>query len=707
MWRKQLAVLLAVVLITTGLSPTIANADSPMKLEQAIRLAKAAFPQLELEKADFISDFVVQEDKPVWQLTWSADDGMRVRIAVHAISGRILEYNHWEQTTEEDLPPLPKQSEEEALAKAEAFLKRLAPEEFAQCRYQPGQPLRPYLRERNHHLTYNFNFQRYANDIPFNYNGLRVSVNADTGDVTGYSYVWTEGPVPKPVDLIGADKAATIAQEEGKMELQYYLPYDKPGETPKPILVYQAPKINIITVDAFTGEILAPSLSVPPVARDAEYGKAAADELSPAELKEVALVEGLLTQEEAETKAREIFAIEDTYKVQDARLMANWQFPEQRQWHLSFATEDEEQRSHVAVTLDAETSEIYRYYTTLPWEKYENKGTLSWDEAEKLARDYLRKMNPAKAQQVELVKPETIDQEENQLLYYFTYRRLVNGIPFPQNGFNVTVYAGDEPAITSYNLNWQELKFPGKQGALSLEQAHAKLRQTYPFRLEYRVPEQGVRPLPVEGVATAANAANRGSKVSNPISLVYTQAPVPSTMFRATDGQPLNYQGEPIQEDVITLPKDIAGHPAEQDIAYLAKVGILPVPTNGKYRPDEVASTGDWLELLANAMGSSSDQQMDRLTKGQASDKNQPLKREELALYAIRALGHDRIASMSDIFFIAVPDADEVSEEYTGHVAIALKLELLQLREGNFAPQATATLAELATALMQMFRLER
>jgi len=703
MWRKQLAVLLTVILLASGAAPAIASANSPMSLEEAILAAKAAFPELKLDEADFVSNFIISDNTPVWQLSWNEEGGMTVRIAVNANSGRILEYYLWQRQPEGTLPSLPKLSEEEALAKAEAFLKRLVPEELAQCRYQPGQPLRPYLYERTTYLTYTFNFQRYAHDIPFNYNGLRVNVNADTGEITEYVCIWTEGPVPEPMNLIGAAKAAALAQEEGKMELQYYLPYVARGETPKPILVYQAPRINSIAVDAFTGEIHSPPLYFPPLVRDAdtENKGIATAELSPAELKEITLVEGLLTQEEAEAKARQIFAIGEAFSLRDARLMADWQFPDLRLWHLSFAAAEEEKHSYVSVTLEAKTGEIHRYYTTVPYEEYETEGTLNWDEAEKLAREYLAKMNPEKAKQVELVKQEPINREENQLSYYFTYRRLVKGVSFPQNGFTVTVYAGKEPAITSYTLDWLELTFPSKQGILSLDQAHAKLRKTYPFRLEYRVEQRDVRPMPVEGVETVTSSEHK------PILLVYTQAPVPSTMFRATDAQPLDYQGEPVKENVPVTPNDIAGHPAEEDITYLAKVGILPIPEDGKYRPNDTATVGDWLEVLANATGSSIEYQLDRLAKGEAIDKEQDLKREQLAVYAIRALGYDRIASMSDIFFIATPDAPEVTEAYTGHVAIALKLNLVKLQDGNFAPQALATRAELATALMQMLRWER
>lgn len=680
---------------------TSASAAQDTKLEQAIKVAKTAFPELKwLDEADFVSSFIDGDNAPRWQLNWSGNEKNGASITVSAVNGRILAFSLWEQEEVSNLAPLPKLSEAEALAKAEKFLQRLAPAELAECRYQAGDPLRPYLRERSWHLAYEFSFQRFANEIPFNYNGLRVTVNADTGAIIGYNYVWTEGAVPALKQVIGADKAATIAQEAGEMELQYYLPYAKRGDTAKPILVYQAPKLNYLAVDALTGEIYTQSLYV---VRDSSLelaGKAATvEELSPAELKEVALIEHLLTQDQAAAKARQIFTISKAYELQNARLTTSWQYPEQRHWDLSFAdTSDERVRNYVTVTLDAKTGEIYRYYTAMPHESKDGKGTLSWEAAEKLARAYLKGMNPDKAKQVELVTKEGDQLEENQLSYYFSYRRLVNDIPFPQNSFDIAVFAGQEPVVTSYSLNWVEATFPTKQGSLSLEQAHAKLRQVYPFHLEYRVPERNVQPLPLEQTTVATES---------PITLVYTQAPVPSVMFSAKDMQPLDYQGEPIKESVKTIPTDIAGHAAEADIAFLAKVGILTVPTNCKYQPNAVATIGEWLQLLANATGYSVEQQVERLGKGQAIDQTQPLQREELALYAIRALGHDRVAAMSDIFRLTAPDAAEVTKEFTGHVAIALELKLLKLDGQNIAPQAAATKGELALTLMQMFRMER
>ena len=708
LWKKTLAMIVAALVLASGMWPMAASAQASAKvtLEQAIRIAKAAFPdQGWPEDANFTSSYADWDGMPRWQLAWNEQDKSEVRIAVDANNGRILQYNAYKNGQESNLAPLPKLSEAEALDKAKRFLEKLVPLEFAQCRYQPGEPLRPYLRERDWHLSYHFDFQRYAFNIPFNYNGLRVSVNADTGAIISYNYTWTEGAVPTPSKIINADEAAAIAEDAGKMELQYYLPYAKRGEPAEPILVYQAPKLNYLCVNAHTGEIYTPNLIAPRLAGGANMAakESVADQLSPAEQQEVTLLEGLLSQAQAETKARQIFAINKTYTVQEAHLTANWQYPEQRHWNLSFTENEQENRqNHISVTLDAETGEVYRYYTNLPQENIPSAGTLNWEEAEKIAYAYLEQMNSAKAKLVELVQPEPTPEEptEKPISYSFSYRRLVNGVPFPQNGFTVTVFAGQEPVVTSYSLNWVEAEFPSAQDSLSLAAAHAQLRETFPFHLEYRVPERGGRPLP-------AAATEGATAAKNPITLVYTQAPVVSNMFAAKDMQPLDYQGKPVQEEVVTIPTDIAGHFAEADIKFLAKVGILVVPEGGKYLPHAEATVGDWLELLARASGTSVELQTERLLRSQQVNPKQALKREELALYAVRALGYEKIAAMSDIFQLTAPDAALVSKQYIGHVAIAHQLRLLNLQEQNLAPQAIATRGELAATLMQMFRIER
>lgn len=700
MWKKIIIIVTTIALVASsglGLMTTSAQTKTRLTLADAIKVAKSSFPDQNWDDLDFNSTYVEWDGTPRWQLHWTDEATGEVYIVVQAENGRVLEYNTWSHSNEEgELAPLPKLAEAAALAEAEAFLKRLVPAEFALCRYQAGDPLRPYLAKRSRHLSYNFSFQRFANDIPFNFNGLKVRVNADTGAVMSYNYIWTEGPVPALTNIIDDDKAAAIAQDAGKMELQYYIPHNaKRGEMTKPILVYQAPKLNYLCVDALSGEIYAP-LDQPLFGRAGLGSKEMADNsstLSPAEQKEVALIEGLLRQAEAEQKARQVFKLQDNYKLDDASLTASWRNPEQRRWNLQFNDQDEgNAQQHVQISLDAATSEILHFYSSLQRDDFATKGNLDCAAAEKIASAYIKQINSSKARQVELVQPEkNEDQAEHKPLnYYFTYRRLINGIPCPQNGFTVNVYAGEKPLVLSYNLEWFDTKFPAATDSLSLEQAQTALRSAYPFHLEYRVQQQRqVQPL--------------ADKVdTQPIRLVYTQAPVPSTMFAAKTMTPLDAYGKVIEEDTKRLPTDIAGHPAEQDILFLAKVGILQVPQDGLYRPDEAATIKDWLELLANAAGSSSEQGIDKTI-----DTDKRLKREKLAYYAIRALGYEKIAALSSIFKIDAADATEVTPSYIGHLAIALELDLLQLTADKVAPQAAASRADLATTLMQMLAIER
>ncbi len=708
MWKKTLALLLVAFVAANSIWPATVSASSDsvaeprVSLEEAIITARAAVPELEwLEEADFRAEYLDGS----WRLMWSTDDRKQVSISVNADNGRLLEYNLWDYNWGQKYPPLPLLTEEEALAQAENFLQKVAPAELAACRLQDSVPPRPYLRERSSAVSYSFTWQRFANDIPFNFNGLRVTVNGDTGLVTGYSCIWTEGHVPQPSNIISEDKAAKVAQEAGKMELQYFWPYAEYGKTEKPILIYSAPKLNSIYVNAHTGEIYKPWLD-PRYAGEAE--KLAPDAtLSPAELAEVELIAGLLTQEEAEATARQTFAIAESYNLQDANLVLHRQFDEQRHWTLSFVEDREEGiRNRIYVTLDAETGEIYRYSASVPRDS--DKGTISRSEAEAIARAYIEKMNPAKAQEVELVQPELGTEperpEEYPTSYYFNYRRLVNGVPFPQNGFSVSIYAGQEPLVTSYNLTWVEAEFPPVAGSLTLNQAHAALRNKYPFHLEYRVAERGVRPLPLPTPAMSTAATAVDANASSPITLVYTQAPVPSHMFSAQDMQPLNYRGEPVKQEETVAPKDVAGHPAEADILFLAKVGILPVPEDGLYRPNDKASLADWLEILVRAAGVSENERKTFLYLDDDLDETRDLQRQELAVYAIRALGYERVAAMSNIFRLAAADAEAVNADYIGHVAIALELKLLTLDGDTIAPQAAVTKGELPGALMQMFR---
>ena len=72
------------------------------------------------------------------------------------------------------------------------------------------------------------------------------------------------------------------------------------------------------------------------------------------------------------------------------------------------------------------------------------------------------------------------------VIYSFQYQRLINDIPLLSNGVNVQV-SGTDGHITSYNLNWSEVKVPEVKGVIDATQAQQAFAKAPFFKLEYWV----------------------------------------------------------------------------------------------------------------------------------------------------------------------------------------------------------------------------
>ncbi|MHB8125254.1 MAG: YcdB/YcdC domain-containing protein [Desulfitobacteriaceae bacterium] len=71
--------------------------------------------------------------------------------------------------------------------------------------------------------------------------------------------------------------------------------------------------------------------------------------------------------------------------------------------------------------------------------------------------------------------------------YSLQYQRLINDVPFLSNGVNVEVSSTDGH-ITSYNLNWSEVKAPEVKGLIEASQAQKAFASSSFFNLRYWVP---------------------------------------------------------------------------------------------------------------------------------------------------------------------------------------------------------------------------
>ncbi len=726
--KRRLCLFLLVALLATTVAPGLAAADSGISLTDAILLAKQAFPEVEFP-SEFTSSYAENYGQGIWRLNWYNYETERaeVNVQVNAITGEIIRFGKYNEPDPHQVySPLPKLEQLEAQRLAESFLQRLIPEKFAECLYEEQAPPRPYLRERNWQQSYSFQFVRQVNSIPVPANTINVSVNGDTGEILSYNLNWNDIDFPAPEGIITSKQATEVLKEQGELELQYFWPYVQRGGTASPVLAYSYPGINNLYVDAHTGELQSGYVYYGDEKRMAADTAQAAPSpgLTPEELAEVEHVAGLLTQEEAESEARALVSIPDYLELQSASLYKDGRFPELRAWRLYFYSQyvDGERNSEsFHVRIDAESGELYSMSHNWPHDSEIKVGTLSPEQAKEVADAFMQRHNPDKANQVELQSVPTKDEDKDNALYYsFFYRRMVNDIPFVDNHISVTVKGEEQGIVTDYNVSWVEAEFPNPAVALSEEEAYEQLVAPYPWKQEYRLVSEPV----------TYDEDGRYVQPKQIAVLTYRLSSVPSTRFTADQMLPMDSRGEVIEQQQTTVPQDVAGIPAAADIAFLSKVGIIQLD-NGLFYPEREITVGEWLEMLSRACGWNSSPIIilprwaeaaadspyaaaaqaaiaaGLILPGENLDMSKVLSREELAVFAVRALGHEQVAAIPGIFQFDALDADQVTPARIGHVAIARGLGILVGGGSYYQPQATSTKTTGAVVLMRMLRLER
>ncbi|WP_461389116.1 YcdB/YcdC domain-containing protein [Desulfosporosinus fructosivorans] len=117
---------------------------------------------------------------------------------------------------------------------------------------------------------------------------------------------------------------------------------------------------------------------------------------------------------------------------------------------------------------------------------------LSIGDAEKIATDLVSKLASKHQAEMQLVKDnqEIFSLNNSQpFSYNFRWIRMVNGIPFPGNGVNVSV-SGDNGLINNYNNNWTpDLVFPEASKVITPEKALQVFTDTPMLELQYFIPQ--------------------------------------------------------------------------------------------------------------------------------------------------------------------------------------------------------------------------
>jgi S-layer homology domain len=166
-------------------------------------------------------------------------------------------------------------------------------------------------------------------------------------------------------------------------------------------------------------------------------------------------------------------------------------FPE---WTFIWVKKDQNQNEiafSYTVSIHADSGELtgYSRYEQHPSKPVYTSRT-SYAEAQKLAEQFLTRHNPAKAAATRLYLrglPQPKTPLDSDTSYTFRFVRLVDGVPFPDNGVDITVSAAG--TVTSYTLTWSdEVRFEKPKRMLSPEEAVKLFKQHAKAKLSYVLP---------------------------------------------------------------------------------------------------------------------------------------------------------------------------------------------------------------------------
>jgi hypothetical protein len=698
--------------------PSAAGSEEPkVSLEQAIQTIKKNF-EIPSELREFSSGFDNYNSRQAWSLSWSSEDGRgSLTSQVDAVSGEILSVYWSKPSVPDQYYKLPELSLELAEKAADEALKKLSGNKYQALKKISDRAIIPI--DIWGQTRYNFSWQRTENGVPVQGDGANVQIDAATGQLLSYSLNWNNMVFPKTGDVIDAEKASHALSKAKLFEMRYFLaPEVKPliasGGSEQVQLVYQLK--NNGTIAALPGKPLLLN-QVQWLANEAKsaggMGSAEADaaavRLTPQEQQEITDNAKLLSKEQAMEAVKRWIAVPSSLSLRNANLYKDSGIRNLRVW--SFHWESREQSIDARVNAeDGELLSFSSYQAAASSSPDSAAKALSKEEAQKIAEDFLTKIQADKLKQAKLntdalsreipasdvlasKMPVSFPAENTSIT--FSYERIVNGILFPSNQISATVDLFSKK-ITSYNLNWWNLDFPQLSEAISQSKAEELFFRSRPIELQYVIVYD-------QGEAKEARLVYRPSSAGA----------ITSDLMDAKNGLFLDWQGNPLKDHPRRLSfNDISGDPAEKEIATLGLAGIFG-EYQDQFKPQESITVPSLLKALITIKNGSADPSLisaaDLIKEAEKLgwvreelSSSQTVSKELFSKIIIRYIGLEKIALINDIYTSSYTDCAKLYAGCARVISLPTGLNILpQPSDGKFDPARPMTLSEAARSIIQ------
>ncbi|NLV20839.1 MAG: hypothetical protein GXY49_02455 [Syntrophomonadaceae bacterium] len=706
--------LLVMVLMLFAMLPAgamAAESEPAVSLEQAIQKVKQNFT-IPAEYTEFTSGFRSRENKQIWSLNWADKENREgsLNAEVDAATGVIISmhiYKMGRQTTE-----IPQVSLEQAQKLGLDLLQRLIPDRVANLQYVPNQQVIPLSSWEGG--QYELRWQRMANQVPVGDEGVTLRISSSNGTINSYGLNWSDKTIPAKQQLITTEEAAAAFASNEMLELQYLvIPEYSPlrtAEKKQPRLVYRLNHSSHGIIDAVSGKPIENQewFGINEIGGMGSADKQMANSpspLTPQEQEEIDRTLNLISQEKAASIMRQWVTLPANVQLQEANLYKDYQDPQSRIWNLSWSADPAAKTwSYVNAQVDAVSGEIKSFYIDRA-EYNEEKPTLDRAAAEKIARDFLARIQPQKQKSVRL-QPDPYQEVYTKEAVYpnqwqFQFIRMENEIPCPAHGIRIAVDSRSKQ-IAAYSLNWPSLEFPDPGKVMGMDQANVKYLQNQPLTLQYKLiyPQINVR----------SEALGEYKLVYSPRAEVTARQ---SDIIDANTGELLNWDGTPVADSL--QPRaftDIAGHFAEKEISMLGQAGIMTEYGN-TFRPQEQISLVTMLRVMIMAQNGyyNLNQMSDEEIIDQAV-RNKWLKEKMqtdtvmttglLAQMMVRMLDIEYVAQMpSPALQAPYRDFKSLNEDLKGCAALCWGLGIIKGDGVNFNASHQTTRGEAAAVLVR------
>ncbi len=613
--------------------------------------------------------------KNITNLSWS---GQNRHISVDVDEeGNIIGYWKSEYSTDKNprIYKFPKITKEQGEKAAKDFIKKLYPDILDKIKSRDEDELYSTYRKDNLR-EYGYSFMRIENDILFNENNVYIGVDNQTGEVTSFNINWEKDlEFPDAQGVISKEEAKKVYKNNIDLELLY-----KIKETDKDIKPYLG--YNILdtdkTVDAKTKDILSTSYK----SMYSIYGPISYQSMENMSIEEESkLIDSkkIISRKEAGGKILDTFKLGEEYEVNSHKLKGNKE-KDIYIWEVMVMKQVGNHGSGTSATINAKTGEIIDFSDPGSWRTDEEKAKYSKEELLEKAKEIIKNNSPEKYNEVEYIEDENEDliYGENNISN-FLFIRKVNGVKVESNGFRIAL-SNVTGSVLSYNYNWSDLEFESPNNLIEKDKAKEILLEDGELDLEYQIENK--------------------EKDKKNIKLVYDfrdkHLPVDAKKAEVIDNRKELEEKLAIKEY-----KDIENSFAKNQIQKLQN--YIYLFQEDEFKPKQEITQKEFFQLLAQTKDiyyiyENQNRIYERfihegILKEEEKNMEAKVTREEAIMYIIRAFGQEPLDNIGDIYKLEFDDADKISTNLRGHIAIAKGLGIIS--EGrNFRPKDNLTREE-------------